>query len=683
MSLGGDINNPGRGVPATVITGSATGLWITPLDHGAKFDARNVQDASIEAGSKALTIPELTPADVGKVIVIGGAGANGGALVTKLTAAVAGKGTTAAAAATTVEGAAALYGTDDSKAWKEMAEAMTLGRGYTIECPFGRSMFNQLVLGSVLALSGVTIKLSGAGDRGTFLHPISAAGAKSLLTVNGPGDATSIGFETENLTIGFDSNDPVVDFPYTEPWLHLNGIRGYDLKHAARQEGTGTIHKLESSWEGRVDKRRIKTGRFAVGWEFDDGGIGEFQEDTIDFDPIHEGNYGVVVRNVTHGLDSLTAKLKSAVYPTTDRFHFGEGHLAKEAKEGETTIELEAGQAAAIGYAAGALPLPVCVHYGDHVEVNKVIGVAGDVLTLAQPLGFAHAAGIVVALGTFALSLPTNYQSATIGPGGCHLEGHTLAAIMTDGGQMLSVLEPVNSCRAVVRLCGGAVNTKLHRPVAYGSLWLGEGNVNIGVEVPAWNTNAALTRITVEDHETGGGALGTFIPIYDPGGNAAKVSTTVQDLPSGVRRVTHTVPETAGASGSTLVHEQLIENGTTLWQRLINGALLWRKDTRMKRRGAGSLLVETLNAEGAAEAAKAVALGAGEVRFGEDTILFRGAEKQLATTTDLKVGGKFAMGGNAPVAKAAAIASPAAEAAALKTAVDAIRAALKNLGVTE
>lgn len=40
------------------------------------------------------------------------------------------------------------------------------------------------------------------------------------------------------------------------------------------------------------------------------------------------------------------------------------------------------------------------------------------------------------------------------------------------------------------------------------------------------------------------------------------------------------------------------------------------------------------------------------------------------------------LNGNAPVAKAAAIASPTADSAALKTAVDAIRAALTNIGIT-
>jgi hypothetical protein len=56
----------------------------------------------------------------------------------------------------------------------------------------------------------------------------------------------------------------------------------------------------------------------------------------------------------------------------------------------------------------------------------------------------------------------------------------------------------------------------------------------------------------------------------------------------------------------------------------------------------------------------------------ETTPWIRGAES----------GKKLGFYGVAPVARAAAIASPAAELAALKTAVDAIRVALTNMGIT-
>lgn len=62
-----------------------------------------------------------------------------------------------------------------------------------------------------------------------------------------------------------------------------------------------------------------------------------------------------------------------------------------------------------------------------------------------------------------------------------------------------------------------------------------------------------------------------------------------------------------------------------------------------------------------------------------------GASDTTAVTvfkSNLQVMGLFGCNGNAPVAKASAITSPAADAAELKTAVDAIRVALTNVGIT-
>lgn len=58
-------------------------------------------------------------------------------------------------------------------------------------------------------------------------------------------------------------------------------------------------------------------------------------------------------------------------------------------------------------------------------------------------------------------------------------------------------------------------------------------------------------------------------------------------------------------------------------------------------------------------------------------ILYSGATPRLQSSP-VGVG----LNGNGPTAKAAAIASPTADAAALKTAVDAIRVALTNIGIT-
>jgi hypothetical protein len=59
------------------------------------------------------------------------------------------------------------------------------------------------------------------------------------------------------------------------------------------------------------------------------------------------------------------------------------------------------------------------------------------------------------------------------------------------------------------------------------------------------------------------------------------------------------------------------------------------------------------------------------------------SEAVLTVTRIRLIGTQIGFYGAAPVARAAAIASPAAELAALKVAVDAIREALKKIGITE
>jgi hypothetical protein len=624
-------------LPEWVETSSTTGN-ISPLRYGAKFDGKQVQDAAIEAGTNTVAIPEITAVDAGKVILVGGAGVGGGGLLTTITSASAGSAKLAASAATTVTGAPALYGSDDSAAWAAMFAAMEPGRGYKVQCPFGRSLFNNVSVGSTTSVKGITAEIYGAGRRATFLQPISAEGVKTMIIFNGPGDSTSVGVKLDgSLTCGFDYNDPVIDIPYTQPVLRFQGIQGPDLNHTSRLLGTGTVHKFDQTWCGSFGRSaRIQTGRYAVGIEMDDGGSGSPQEDTIHFGLlVHEGNYGVIQRNIASGMDSMVfEQFKSALYTpaTVDRNHFGEGKLASEAKEGESTITLEAGQAAAMGYETSQLPAPVCIDFGDHVEVNKVTAVAGDVLTLSQPLRFTHAAARVVMRGTFAISLPSNVQSITIG-NGCHLEGHSGAGIMCDSGTLITVQGGLSSCRALVRLCGGAANVKVSRYLMQGSQWIGGALSNIAVEVPAFNTSASLARITVEELEKGVGAE-PIVYLQDAGNNATKVPTRIVAIPSGVPQTTINVPTGAAESSSTGYHTRVLEEGQGRWEDGLNGARIWRSDTRMKRRGVGSVVFEYWNGTEWVEA-KSVAIGAGEIRFGEDTVLTRAAKQQLETAGQL------------------------------------------------
>jgi hypothetical protein len=91
----------------------------TPQDFGGKGDVVTLQDGSINdatadfrSGSAA-----FTPADVGKAIVVSGAGADGGALVTKIQKFVSAKQVILVAnASATVTAGVTYYGTDDTAA---------------------------------------------------------------------------------------------------------------------------------------------------------------------------------------------------------------------------------------------------------------------------------------------------------------------------------------------------------------------------------------------------------------------------------------------------------------------------------------------------------------------------------------------------------------------------------------
>jgi hypothetical protein len=67
----------------------------------------------------------------------------------------------------------------------------------------------------------------------------------------------------------------------------------------------------------------------------------------------------------------------------------------------------------------------------------------------------------------------------------------------------------------------------------------------------------------------------------------------------------------------------------------------------------------------------------------ETLIAYIDNKGSFITTGELSISGKVGFNGVRPVAKAAAIASPAAELAALKTAVDALRTVVKNVGLSE
>ena len=103
-----------------------------PRMFGARCDLREVSDAAIDAGSSALASPSagFKAVDVGRRILVAGAGIGGGALRTTIASVAGGIATLAAPASTTVSGARCFVASDDSAAfraaWKYAREKKVL-----------------------------------------------------------------------------------------------------------------------------------------------------------------------------------------------------------------------------------------------------------------------------------------------------------------------------------------------------------------------------------------------------------------------------------------------------------------------------------------------------------------------------------------------------------------------------
>lgn len=99
--------------------GSTQANAVTPGDFGGKGDVVTLQDGAISAATAAFRSgsASFTAADVGKAIVISGAGVGGAALVSTIKAVVSAKQLTLDTnASASVSGAVTYYGTDDTKA---------------------------------------------------------------------------------------------------------------------------------------------------------------------------------------------------------------------------------------------------------------------------------------------------------------------------------------------------------------------------------------------------------------------------------------------------------------------------------------------------------------------------------------------------------------------------------------
>lgn len=148
---------------------------ITPEAYGAVGNARQFLNATITTGTAILTSAAggatFTSGDVGRTVVIRGAGADGGAAgllqTTVLTFTSATQVTLAANATATVSGVEAWIGTNDTTALQNCLNALTYGQTMYLD-PTKTYLHNALLT--------VTVKGTGISGRGQLIRSLQTVG---------------------------------------------------------------------------------------------------------------------------------------------------------------------------------------------------------------------------------------------------------------------------------------------------------------------------------------------------------------------------------------------------------------------------------------------------------------------------------------------------------------------------
>lgn len=171
----GDPGNSGATSAVTIVNAHSSALesleagWVNVLDYGAVADAANC-NGDIFSGSATFTAASsvFVPGDVGKTIVVAGAGTAGADLVTTISAYTSGTVVTlTASASTTVSGARAVFGTINTTPINNAIAA--LSDGDVLYFPGGTGAY--LTAGGHTIAKQVTV--SGEGGQGGY------AGAKA------------------------------------------------------------------------------------------------------------------------------------------------------------------------------------------------------------------------------------------------------------------------------------------------------------------------------------------------------------------------------------------------------------------------------------------------------------------------------------------------------------------------
>lgn len=146
----------------------AFGRLLNVREFGAKADYVKRTDAAITTGTAVLTSAgaSFAATDVGKVVVVAGAGAAGAKLVTTIAGYTsATQVTLTAGAGTTVSGATFFYGTDDTAAFQAALDAASQA---TVFVPSGAYLLSTIAIAA-------NRRLQGAGFSAVYLIPYTDA----------------------------------------------------------------------------------------------------------------------------------------------------------------------------------------------------------------------------------------------------------------------------------------------------------------------------------------------------------------------------------------------------------------------------------------------------------------------------------------------------------------------------
>jgi hypothetical protein len=171
--------------------------WLNGKGYGAVGNGVRLTDGAMTAASNVFTSASasFTAADVGKLIVVMGAGALNGAVGVPLPGTIAGftsatQVTLSASAVTTVAGATATYGTDDLA--KNQAMINACAPGQTAFLPYGIYMHSGEL--------SVTTPIRLTGDGATIVTTNSAAiNFQNTYITAASGSSTTIGLEIDHL----------------------------------------------------------------------------------------------------------------------------------------------------------------------------------------------------------------------------------------------------------------------------------------------------------------------------------------------------------------------------------------------------------------------------------------------------------------------------------------------------